>query len=71
MHTLSLLLLKALSSKVDVPNSVIYLHQTPIFERHVVRCDSKNGYQKNNYSKQIGLHAQSLVTILGSKVNII
>ena len=27
--------------KVNLPNSVIYLHWTPIFEWHVIRCGSK------------------------------
>jgi hypothetical protein len=34
------------SPKVDVPNMVTSFNRTPIFEEYVVRCDSKNGYQK-------------------------
>ena len=29
-----------------MPRLVTYLNQTPIFERYVVRCGSKKGYQK-------------------------
>ena len=35
----------------------------------MVRC--KNGHQKAGVLKEIGLHAQKLLTILGSIVNII
>ena len=30
--------------KVDVPNLVTYLNETPMFEWNVVWCGSKNGY---------------------------
>ena len=46
--------------------------QTPIVEWHVRRCGSKNKHQ--NYimrSKEIELRAQTLLTILHSKVHII
>jgi hypothetical protein len=33
-------------TNIDVPNSVTHLNQIPIFEWCVVRCGSKNGYQK-------------------------
>jgi hypothetical protein len=38
--------------KVDVPNLVTYLNQTPILELHVVRCGSEIGYQKDICSKE-------------------
>ena len=37
--------------EVDVPNSVTSLYWTPIFEWYVVRCASKNGYQKNMFRR--------------------
>jgi hypothetical protein len=36
----------------------------------MVRCVSKNGHQKEVRSREIGLHAQTMLTILGSIVNI-
>ena len=46
--------------KVDVPNLVTYLNRTPIIEWYVVRCGSKNGYQKGIIRlKELGLHAQN------------
>ena len=38
--------------KVDVPNLVTYLNQTPILELYVVRCGFENGYQKDICSKE-------------------
>ena len=43
--------------KVDVPNVISYLNLTHIFERHVVWCSPKNGYQKDVCLEEIGLHA--------------
>jgi len=38
----------------------------------VARCESKNGHQKGiMVKKEIGQHAQNLLSILGSLVNII
>ena len=52
-------------------NSATYLKPTPICEWDVVRCGSKNGYQKDiMWLEEIGLCAQNLITILGSMVNI-
>ena len=51
-------------------DSVIYLNQTPIFEWCVIRCGSKNKYQKDVCLKESELQAQNLITILGSIVNI-
>ena len=42
--------------------SVLHLVEQPVV------CESKNGYQKDMYLKEIERHA---LTILGSKVNII
>ena len=36
----------------------------------MIRCGSKNKYQKNVCLKESELHAQNLITILGSIVNI-
>ena len=66
-----MVLFKSPSTKVDVPNLVTYLDSTSIFEWHVVRCDSKNGHQKNMCPKYIILHVQNMITILSSIVNII
>ena len=40
---------------VDMPNSITYLDQTPIFEWYLVRCGSKNRYQKDMCIEEIGL----------------
>ena len=56
--------------KVDNPYSVIFLTRTPIW----VVCGLvgyKNGHQKDTCSKEIGPHAQNMMTIPGSIVNII
>ena len=37
----------------------------------MVRCGSKNGHQKDLCLIKIGLHAQNLLTILDSTINII
>ena len=57
--------------KVDVSISVPSLDWTPIFEWYVVRCGSKNIYQKDTCLKEIRLLAQNIITILGSIANII
>ena len=51
---------------IDVPNSCTYLHWPPKFEWYVVKCDSKNGYQKDTCQEDIGLYAQNVITILNS-----
>lgn len=56
--------------KVHKPNLVPCLNRTPIFEWHVVMCDTMNGYKKMSL-KEIGLHAQNMITIIGSYPNII
>ena len=44
---------------------------TPVFERYVVRCGSKNWHQIYMCLKEIGLCAQNMLIILGSIVNMI
>jgi hypothetical protein len=58
----------SLQCKVDVPNSITYLNQTPIFEWHVIRCDSNNISKKTRDWKESGLCAQNLIIILSSTV---
>ena len=54
-----------------MPNLVISLNWTPIFESYVVRCGFKNTYPKDMSFQEFGLHAQIMITILSSLVNII
>ena len=56
--------------KVDLPESVTYLNRTSIFEWYVVWCGSKNRYHKDMFLRSIALHAQNMVPILSSIVNI-
>jgi hypothetical protein len=49
-----------------MPNSVFGLKHAPIREWCMVGCDSKNGHQK-----EIGLRAQTSLSIVDVKVNII
>ena len=43
-----------------------------MFQWHVVRCGSKNRYQKDMWLKDLDLHGvQSVITMLGSIVDII
>ena len=56
--------------QVDDPYLVAFLTKTPIFEWYVVRCGSKNGYQKHMCFKEIGLCAHDLITILSSIVSL-
>ena len=51
---------------MGMPNSVTSLNKTPRFERYVVWCGSKNGYQKDSEMNEIGQHPQNMITILGS-----
>ena len=57
--------------KVDMPNLVAELNQTPISEWYVVRCGSKSGYQKDMCLKGIRLRSQNMITILGPIVNVL
>jgi hypothetical protein len=42
-----------------------------MFEWYVIGLRSKNGHQKIMFSKEIGLHAQNMLTILSFVVNMI
>jgi hypothetical protein len=60
------------NTKVNDPTLVTYLNRTPIFEWCAVRCGSKNGHQKDiMFLNETGVHAQKLLTILGSTLIII
>ena len=54
-----------------MPYLITYLHRTLIFEWDVVWHGSKNGYRKETCSKEIGLRAQNMITILNPIVNVI
>jgi len=60
--------LKWRRSKVSGPKvgqiQATYLKWTTICERFVIRCESKNGRQKNTFLKEIGVWAQNMSTIL-------
>jgi hypothetical protein len=49
---------------------VTYLTRTLVFEWYVVWCGFKNGWHKDMFLKGIGSHAQTMIAILGSMVNI-
>ena len=54
-----------------MPILVTDLNWTPIFEWCVVKCGSKNGFQKDMCLKEIELRAQNMLPVLESVVNII
>jgi hypothetical protein len=57
---------------VDVPKSNTTIFWTPILEWYVVKCGFKNGHQRDMCLKEIqGLHAQNMIIILRSIVNMI
>ena len=58
------------TSKVDMPNSISDLNHAPIFEWYVVKYGSMNKYQKSSCLKEIGLHAQNMINVLGSTMGI-
>ena len=60
----------ATNIKIRGRNSILRLELTVVFEHCVVRCGSKNGYQKDVSLKDVGLAAQNLLTILSSIVKI-
>lgn len=53
------------------PNSIISLNMTGIFKWYVVRRAAKNKNQKDMCSKETAVHAQNMITILGSIMTII
>ena len=57
--------------KVDNPYLVTFLSQAPTFEWYVVKCGSKNKFQKEMCSKRIGLRAQNMITNLDSLTYIV
>lgn len=56
---------------VDIPSYVIDLNQTPNHEWYVIRCGFKGQKWKKHIFEETGLHAQNMITIIGSIVNII
>ena len=52
-----------------MPNTVLELEQTPVFECCVVGCESKTRHHKDMCWKEIELRAQISVTILDAIVN--
>ena len=52
-------------------NYVVDLNLTHVFEWYVVRCDSKNGYQKDMFLNKIGLRVQIMLTSPNLIVNFI
>lgn len=57
---------------VNVPNSITCLYRTPIFDWYLVRYGpygSKNGCQKDMFSKEIGVHAHNTITIQSAITN--
>lgn len=55
--------------KMDVPNSVAYATQTPLFKWYVLRHGSKNIFQKDMCLQNTERCAQNMITILSSIVN--
>lgn len=56
---------------IEVPNMGASLNQTPIFEQYVVLYGSTIADHKDIPLEEIALHAQNLITILNSVINII
>ena len=54
-----------------MPNLATYLDGTPACKWYVVWYGSKNACQKDMYFQDINLHAQNMITILSSIVNLI
>ena len=55
---------------IDVLDSITCLSKILVFERYMGdKCGSKNGNQSKLGPKEIELHAQNMITILGSIVN--
>jgi hypothetical protein len=57
--------------RVEVPNSNIVIIWTCISEWYVVIYGSNDGHQNDTCFKEIGLHAQNMLAILHSIVNIV
>ena len=54
-----------------MPNSTPTIIWTPIFQWCVIRCGSKNGHPIDTCSKEIGLCAPNMLTILDSIVKML
>ena len=54
-----------------MPNLVTYLNMTSMLQWYVIRCGSKIEHQKYTCLKEIGLHAQNVITITHLTFNII
>ena len=52
-----------------MPKSNIRIIWTSTYEWYVVRCECKNWHQQDMCLKEIVLHAQNMMTILGSIIN--
>ena len=63
--------IESFCSKVDVPKSNIAIIRAPIVEWYVIRYEPKIGHQKDMCSKQIGLCAQNMLTIIAPIMNMI
>lgn len=57
--------------EVSGPNSVTHLKWKLMFEWYVVKCASKNSSKKHHEFERGWTTCSNLLTILGSKVNII
>lgn len=54
-----------------MPKSIIIRIQTPMFEWYVGSCGFKNRHSKDMCLKESGLHAQTMLTIPDSTMNMI
>ena len=63
--------IESICSKVDTHKSNIAIIRIPIVEWYVVRCKSKIWHQKDMCSKEIGLCAQNMLTIVAPVMNMI
>ena len=52
------------SPKKDVPNLVICVDRSYVFERYAIRCYSKKRHENDMCAKEIGVHAQNMITFL-------
>ena len=59
------------SCEVDVPKLALTLIGHLYFEWYVVRCGSKNGYEKDMCLKETRLRIQNMIITLGSIANIL
>jgi hypothetical protein len=63
---------KFICHEEEILNWLLFPDGACVFDWHADCRGSENGYQqKNMLMKEIGLHTQNMITILGSIVNII